>query len=162
MKTLFLIRHAKSSWANPNLKDIDRPLNPRGLRDAPFMANLLKERTSGNLDAILSSPANRARSTAAYFAKSFGLEPQIVPPIYEAWETDILDLIKSQDNQLTSIALFGHNPTFTSLANRFSKTPIDNVPTCGIIQIEANIQNWEEFSFLNGQVTAFYYPKQFK
>ena len=161
MKKLYLIRHAKSSWDNPQLRDIDRPLNPRGLRDAPFMANLLKEKTNGALDAIFSSPANRARSTADYFAKTFGLNLQIEENIYEAWEVDILDLIKTFDNNHNHIAIFGHNPTFTSLANRFSSEAIDNVPTCGIIKIESSAQTWQELSFLNSGVAAFYFPKQY-
>ncbi len=162
MKTLYLIRHAKSSWKDPELKDIDRPLNKRGLRDAPFMAEMLAHKTQGQLDAIITSPAVRAATTAAYFGKAFGLTPITEEKIYDAWETDMLQLIQSIDNKLNQVAVFGHNPTFTSLANRFSKTHIDNFPTCGIVKIEADIDDWKNFSFLVGEVTAFYYPKQFQ
>lgn len=126
------------------------------------MAALLHKKTGGEIDALISSPANRARTTAAFFAQQFGCTVQIEDSIYEAWESDLLDLIKSLDNKLNAVAIFGHNPTFTSLANKFSSTPIDNVPTCGIVQIETTVEDWNEFSILSGQVAAFYYPKLFK
>ena len=87
MKTIYFIRHAKSSWADMSLRDIQRPLNARGLRDAPFMAKMLKGR-GVQLDAIVSSPANRAFTTATYFAEAFGLKSAdiiVKQDIYEAF-----------------------------------------------------------------------------
>ena len=165
MKSLFLIRHAKSSWENPNLRDFDRPLNPRGLRDAPFMAKLLKGHQE-QVDVIVSSPANRAISTAHFFAKEFGLSTNAIlqkKSIYEAYPEDVLLVIQALDDQHQSALVFGHNPTFTALANQFSKEGeyIANVPTCGIIHIESNVTKWSDLDSLNSKLVAFYYPKQY-
>ncbi len=162
MKTVYFVRHAKSSWEDPRLRDIDRPLNKRGIRDAPFMASLLKEREQPQFDALISSPALRALTTAKYFGDLFMVKPRVEESIYEAWETTILMLIQSLDDQLQTVAIFGHNPTFTALANRFSQRFIDNVPTCGIFKVEANVPLWSSFSPTNAEMKAFYFPKQFK
>ncbi|NJK82528.1 MAG: histidine phosphatase family protein [Saprospiraceae bacterium] len=164
MKTVFFIRHAKSSWSDKSLKDIERPLNKRGLSDAPMMA---KHLSSLNLpvDALISSPAKRAFSTATYFAKALDIsENQIieVEQIYEADVNTILHIIRQLDNRWSSVLLFGHNPTFTLLANLFHHSLIDNVPTCGIVQVNANINDWAAFNSTTGVLKAFYYPKQFK
>ena len=162
MKTVYLVRHAKSSWKDMSLKDIDRPLNKRGKRDAPFMGNLLKEQ--GVMpDILISSPANRAYTTACHFAEAFGLSKEEVvqePRIYEAWGSEILDIIRQQTDDRTTIFLFGHNPTFTSVANSFTDNYIDNVPTCGIVRIDAEIELWEDFSYQTGRVISFQFPKQ--
>ncbi len=163
MKTIFLIRHAKSSWEDPMLRDIDRPLNHRGLRDAPFMAEFLSNRVS-RLDAILSSPANRAFTTATYFATAFGMEERTIianEDIYEALPKTIYRIINTFPEKWSVALLFGHNPTLTMLANDFSAKHITNVPTCGIVKIEASIDRWDDFNNRNGQLTDFYYPKQF-
>ena len=163
MKTVILVRHAKSSWDYPDLRDIERPLNNRGLRDAPFMAKMLTE--NGVIpDAIYSSPAVRALTTATFFKNAFGLDGEdilIRDEIYEAMPSQILRLIQMMPEKHSMVMLFGHNPTFTSVANMFSKSYIGNVPTCGIVQIEASINNWSEFREHTGDVTAFYYPKQY-
>ena len=161
MKTFYLIRHAKSSWKEPGLRDIERPLNARGKRDAPFMAQLLKGKEERNIDAIYSSPAVRAFTTAQYFGDVFGLTPIRVDEIYEAGEQAILDVLRGLEDSLRTVMLFGHNPTFTILANRFGNSQIDNVPTCGIAKYESTIPEWRDLDFSNGNLTAFYYPKQF-
>ena len=163
MKTLFLIRHAKSSWEDASLADHDRPLNPRGLRDAPFMAKMLRAR-EGQVDHIISSPANRAYTTASYFAEAMEIDLDkidIQKRIYEAFESDVLSIIRATNDQFQRILVFGHNPTFTGLANQFSTQYIPNVPTCGIVKIEAEIAHWKDFSPQTGKQTAFYFPKQY-
>ncbi len=162
MKIVYLIRHAKSSWKDMSLKDIDRPLNKRGKRDAPFMGNLLKEQ--GVMpDMLISSPANRAYTTACHFAEALGIpKAEIIqePRIYEAWTADILEIIQQQPEDRQTIFLFGHNPTFTSFANSFTKNYIDNVPTCGIVRIDAEIDHWKAFSEQTAKVISFQFPKQ--
>ena len=163
MKTVFFIRHGKSSWDNPSLRDIDRPLNPRGLRDAPFMAKLLRGK-GVRPDALISSPANRARTTAGYFADELGIAKEAIEikrEIYEAFTGDLISLIQALPNNIDTVLIFGHNPSFTSLTNMFSSNYIPNVPTCGISQVEANINSWNQFNEQTASLKNFYFPKQF-
>lgn len=162
MKTVFLVRHAKSSWDYPSLRDIERPLNKRGLRDAPFMAKLLKKQ-GVEPDAIFSSPAVRALTTATFFKNELGLEGEDIflrDEIYEAFPQVIVQLIQTLPEKFDTIMLFGHNPTFTSVSNMFTSNYIGNVPTCGISRIEADIKNWTEFNDRNAKLVSFQYPKQ--
>ena len=164
MKTLYLIRHAKSSWRDMTLSDYDRPLNKRGLRDAPYMAKMLSNRMD-RPDKIISSPAMRAITTAGFFAKAFGIpfyEIQKEASIYEAYTTTILDLISNLPDDLHTVLMFGHNPTFTNVANSFSGSiRIANVPTCGICEVVSDMKSWKLFDGSTAELTNFYYPKQF-
>lgn len=162
MKTVFFVRHAKSSWDNPSMRDIDRPLNERGLRDAPQMGLKLKQLNAG-IDLIVSSPAKRAYTTATFFAAALGLAPEKIvlePKLYEAMSEDVISVINGISDEYHCIAVFGHNPTFTFIANLFTEDYIDNIPTCGVFQVNAKINSWQEFGENNGRLTAFYYPKQ--
>lgn len=162
MRTLFLIRHAKSSWEHPGLRDINRPLNERGLYDAPRMAQiLLKQGIKPEL--LISSPAKRAYSTALFFAEVFGIPQQAVqqePKIYEATPGDIIRIISALPDKAGTVLLFGHNPTFTEVANQFSNNLIPNVPTCGIVQIESSAPDWRSFYEGNARVSACFFPKE--
>jgi len=163
MKTIYFVRHAKSSWDAPTLRDLERPLEERGLRDAPFMAQILKSK-GAEPDLLLSSPATRAYSTALFFADAFEIdrrEVQLEPRIYEAYSEDILDIIEKLPEDADTVLMFGHNPTFTSIANRFSDKYIDNVPTCGIFKVEAKVNSWKEFKAPVAVLTEFHYPKQY-
>lgn len=163
MKTVYLIRHAKSSWSDSSLRDIDRPLNKRGYRDAPFMAKLLRGH-GVEPDLIISSPANRARTTAGYFAEELGIDKKAIDlrqEIYEAYARDIIEMIQSLPDTANTVLIFGHNPCFTSVANTFSKEYIPNIPTCGITKIEADVASWSEFDERRAKLTDFYYPKQY-
>ncbi len=163
MKTVYLVRHAKSSWDIPDLRDIERPLNERGLRDAPFMAKLLKSK-GVKPDAILSSPAVRALTTAAFFKIELGLDGEDVrvrDEIYEAMPHAICRLINMLPEQDETVLLFGHNPTFTGVANLFTKDYIDNIPTCGIVEIKADVGHWQDFTEKQAEVTGVFFPKQF-
>lgn len=163
MKTVYLIRHAKSSWDYPSLRDEERPLNDRGLRDAPFMAKLLHKKKV-QPDAIVSSPAIRALMTATYFKFELGLEGEDViirDEIYESMPSTLLHLVQRLPEDLDTILLFGHNPTFTSFANMFTDNYISNIPTCGIVRIDASVGNWLEFDKDSALVNEFHYPKQY-
>ena len=163
MKTFYLIRHAKSSWADMSLQDFNRPLNKRGLRDAPFMAKMLAGK-GVRPDAIVASPANRAWTTANYFFREMGLQANQIhqkPEIYEAWSKTLLDVVLGLDDNWSTVLIFGHNPAFTELANVFAKEYIPNVPTCGIVKIESSANSWNAITTDNAVVTAFYYPKQY-
>jgi len=163
MKQVIFIRHAKSSWDNPSLRDIDRPLNSRGLRDAPFMAQLMAGKAL-RVDALVSSPARRAMDTAQYFAKAFDVENndiQQVASLYHADPEEVLSVIQNLEASLGSILIFGHNPGYTELANFFSPEYIGNVPTCGIFEVIAPVEHWKDFNQDSGRMVAFHYPKQF-
>lgn len=160
MKTIYLIRHAKSSWDHPELSDRERPLNKRGLRDAPFMAKYLKE-LGVSADLIISSPANRAHTTAKYFAETLNCNIVVDGGIYGAFTTYILDLIQRLPTNTSTVLLFGHNPTFTNIANFFPGEYIPNVPTCGIVKLESEVADWKDFNEKTAKRTAVYYPKQF-
>jgi len=163
VKKLFIIRHGKSSWNNPDLQDFDRPLNKRGMRDAPFMAKMLVGQ-GVKPDQIISSPANRALNTAINFAKENGLEADdivIKHEIYEAYPEVLLQLVHQLSDDLNTVFMFGHNPGFTYLANTFEGQYIPNIPTCGIVCIEAEIDNWKKLSADTGRIAAFYFPKQY-
>ncbi|MCB9080400.1 MAG: histidine phosphatase family protein [Lewinellaceae bacterium] len=161
MKTIFFIRHAKSSWANPGLRDMDRPLNDRGMRDAPRMAILLKA-LGVTPDRILSSPARRALTTATFFAEELGIPPAeiwVEPRIYDAYPEDIISLLQELPDEYKEVLIFGHNPTFTLLANSFGGPGTDNVPTCGIFRVDAAIDQWVQLSESRGRVMQYLFPK---
>lgn len=164
MKTLFLIRHAKSSWDDATLKDFDRPLNKRGHQNATEMANRLKK-DEITFDKILSSPAIRAKTTAIYFAEILeipAIKVEFIASIYESYEDNIIQLVCNTSNSINSLAIFGHNPTFTMLANIFSETPIMNVPTCGIVAIQFNTEDWRNFFEASRKMLFFDYPKNIR
>lgn len=165
MKTVYLIRHAKSSWDDLRQPDIERPLNERGLRDAPFMGMQLRSKAA-RIDRLITSPAKRALVTATYFAVALGLPAEqilVEPKIYEAQPEDVLEIIRTFSEKYNTVALFGHNPTWTALTNMFGglEEPLDNVPTCGIIRIDADIEHWFDFNEASGFITEFHFPKQF-
>ena len=162
MKILFLVRHAKSSWKHADeLSDVERPLNKRGERDAPFMGELLLRK--GILpDMLVSSPALRALSTAKEFANTFEyLESKIEVEdrLYLASAGALLGVIQNFDNDFDSIMVFGHNPGLTEFINLFENVFIDNLPTCGVVCIAFSANNWSEAEPENGKVLWVEYPK---
>lgn len=122
MKTLTLVRHAKSSWDNKDWADIERPLNEKGLLDAPLMADVIAKKLHPKPDLILSSNALRAFSTANIFAQALGYNEDSVVienGIYDRGTKYIIKLLKTQPDELDSILLIGHNPEVTSIATYF-------------------------------------------
>lgn len=161
MKQVILVRHAKSSWSDMNLRDHDRPLNKRGKRDAPFMAKQLLNKIE-TVDAIVTSSAIRAQLTAKQFQIAFedSLEEFITESdLYHASTTEILSVVKTVSDQYNRILVFGHNPGFTEFANLSSQAYIDNVPTCGIVGINFDVRSWNEVNSQNGKMSYMYYPK---
>ncbi len=161
MKTVYLVRHAKSSWDDLSLRDSERPLNDRGLRDAPFMAKILGNK-GVRPDAIISSPAVRALTTATFFKNELGLEEEdilIKDEIYESMSATIVKLIQRLPDNFETVMIFGHNPTFTGVANFYTDKFIANIPTCGIARIDADIEDWKEFLPGKAKLTEYHYPK---
>lgn len=161
-KTLFLVRHAKSDWSFPHLRDIDRPLNERGLRDAPAMAqHLAKLGIQPSL--FVSSPAVRALTTAAIFKATLDLDGEdflVRDEIYEAGTSSLLQVVNQLHPRADVVFMFGHNPGFTMFANLFPGGNFDNIPTCGVVRMDSNIQFWEDFGPSTASVTAHYFPKE--
>lgn len=163
MKLVTLIRHAKSSWDNANLSDFERPLNARGRRDAEFMSKMLPTLLP-NPDMIYCSKAQRAMETAGYFLESYNFPSDKVLYDYGLYENGIRYLIKIIQNTpefANNLIIIGHNPDITAFSNAFTGTYFDNVPTCGIIGIEFEIDKWTEFSHEIGKIRFYEYPKKY-
>ncbi|MGF1642774.1 MAG: histidine phosphatase family protein [Thiotrichales bacterium] len=164
MLLLTLIRHAKSSWDNPLLRDFDRTLNPRGQADAPLMGAVLRD-AQVKFDRIISSPALRAISTAEIIASVLGYplnHIQREPRIYDASVNTLLEIVTQLDPQARSVALFGHNPGFSELANRLAHEPVGELPTCAIVRLGFDAPSWSAIIKGSGRLIAFDYPKKVK
>ncbi len=161
MKRLSLIRHAKSSWKDESLRDFDRPLSKRGKRDAPDMGTRLA--AEGFLpDLIVASPANRAFSTARAIAAKIAYAADRIRTderIYLADPEDLMSVIRETPDTISHLALFGHNPGFTELANEIGDARIDNIPTCGVFIADFDIEQWRDFPGEGGRLWHFDYPK---
>ena len=160
MKSIYIVRHAKSSWADLSAKDIDRPLNKRGIRDAPVMSKMCKDRNVIP-DLMITSNAKRASETSLYFAKELGIsEDQIVinGKLYHAPEDTYFEEAQILNDDINSVMMFGHNPGITYLANSVTDQYIDNVPTCGVLIIESTVDSWMELDPMNCRLVDFLYP----
>lgn len=161
MKTLYLVRHAKSDWGNEALPDIDRPLNVRGYRDAHSMGERLF--SQGHVpQLIVSSPAIRALSTALIFARKFGYPAERVlldDDIYEATTEALQTVIAGLPDECASVMLFGHNPVLTMAVNSMAGQSIPNVPTTGVTCIRFEARNWKQAAASTGELIFFDYPK---
>jgi phosphohistidine phosphatase len=161
MKTLILVRHAKSSWDHPGLSDFDRPLNERGKKDAPEMANRLKEKGL-ELDHLVSSPAKRARKTAKYFAEEFGFEKEdikLVEDLYMATQSAFLSAVTGINDKYKTVALFSHNPGITEFASSLTNVRVDDMPTCAVFAVQADVDTWKDFEKAEKKFLFFDYPK---
>jgi phosphohistidine phosphatase len=161
MKTLFLIRHAKSSWDDTALPDKDRPLNDRGRRDAPKMGKRLAKRDV-KLDLILSSPARRALTTAEVIAKrlDYKLKDIVIDDrLYAGGADDLLDVIHELGDKLERVMLFGHNPELTELAHRLS-SEITHMPTCAIAEFMFNAKSWSSIGKAKAAKVTLDSPKK--
>ncbi len=163
MKTLFLVRHAKSSWDHPELHDADRPLNKRGIKDAPTMGSRLKDRKILP-DLLISSQAVRALETAKYIAEAIGYPKNKIlvdERLYHASTMDFLSVINSQSDTSQSLMLFSHNPGLTSFANKFCTSFIDNIVTTGVYAIRFSVASWRSIAGEEkGELLFYDYPKK--
>ena len=162
MKTLTLLRHAKSSWDDPSLADRDRPLNRRGERDAPVMGRRIAA-AGIRPSLIISSPAVRAWTTARLVAReiSYPLEfLQREKDLYHAGLDTILDVVARQDTGFNNILIVGHNPGFTEFANHLVPGLTDNLPTCGVVSVNLESDDWNISQQLPGTLTYHDWPKK--
>ena len=158
MKTLVLVRHAKSSWVDSDLADFDRPLKKRGKKNAPDMANRLKNILS-DIDGIISSDAKRAYDTARIFSKSFGgVKIKTDEDLYLASSKKIIKVVRKVKDKHDTVCLFAHNPGITMAVNQLSKASIMNVPTCGMAVIRFDIDSWKDLAE-PGELIHYDFPK---
>ncbi len=161
MKTVYLLRHAKSSWKH-DLPDHKRPLKKRGRNDAVLVSEFVKNKLAAP-QHLFTSDAVRAKSTARYFKEAFNLKDSQFskhPELYDFSGHEVMQFIHTIDNNLDLVMLAGHNHAFTSIANMLGNQYIENVPTCGFVVITFKEDNWKKIT--SGETTFTIFPKQLK
>ena len=161
MKKLTLIRHAKSSWEG-NFRDFDRPLSKRGFTDLSNMSFKVVE--FGSIpDLVLSSPANRALTTAKSFVEKLDIEEDnfiLKDGLYDFSGQMLIEVIKAVSDKVDYLMIFGHNHSITHFVNRYGSIPIENVPTCGMVTIEFSINDWKNIE--KGMTVKTLFPKSLR
>jgi phosphohistidine phosphatase len=161
MKTLTLVRHAKSSWKDNSLADRDRPLNKRGKNDAPEMGRRIAA-AGIRPSLIVSSPAKRAWTTAKIIADAIGYPREFLQrdnTLYLASVNDILDVVAAQDVGFNNLMLVGHNPGFTAFANYLVPGLTNNVPTAGVVSVELDTDDWSLYDRPDVELLLYDFPK---
>lgn len=161
MKTLIIVRHGKSAWDDPSLKDHDRVLLPKGIRRTTKVANFLAEK-SIKPDLIISSTAKRVVETAAIIANKLGYpekDIRLESNIYSQGDDYLLDLLHSLPNHIQSVMLFGHNPSFSNFANKFLVNKTDWLPTTGTVSISFETDQWEDVLLATKKTNFVITPK---
>lgn len=161
MKTLYMVRHAKSSWKH-NVPDHQRPLKTRGHHDAELVANKVQQELRPP-QKIISSDANRARTTAEYFKKAFSLEDEdfmLDHELYDFSGQNVMRIIKSLDDSLKRVMIVGHNHAFTSIVNMLGNDYIENVPTSGFVMLHFDVDSWSKIT--TGETGKIIFPRHLK
>lgn len=161
MKTLYLVRHAKSSWKH-DVEDHERPLKKRGVYDVKLVSDKVKK-TITSPQRIITSDAIRALSTAKYFKEALEVKQsdfELDPVLYDFSGQNVMRLIKSLDDDLDSVMIVGHNHAFTSIVNMLGNKYIENVPTSGFVMIEFDENKWSDIS--TGKTIQTIFPRDLK
>jgi phosphohistidine phosphatase len=161
MKSLILIRHAKSDWGNAGLPDFDRPLNERGKKNAPEMAQRLVDKKI-RIDAFVASPAKRAAKTAKIFIEAYKTNKEEIiffDDLYLAEPATFFKVISALKDKYDTVAIFSHNNGITDFANQLTNVRIDNIPTCGVFAINIETDKWSDFAMAKKEFWFFDYPK---
>jgi len=162
MKTLTLVRHAKSSWNDRSLSDRERPLNKRGERDAPFMSRSIAA-AGVRPSQIISSPAVRAWTTAKIFARELGYPIEFLQRedgLYLASLDNLLDVVATQDVGFNNLMLFAHNPGLTDFANYLVPGLTNNLPTSGVVSVNLDSDDWMLYDRPKTELVLYDYPKK--
>jgi len=162
MKTLYIVRHAKSSWKYANIKDQDRPLKERGIKDAYLMANKMRNKIN-KPDVFISSSAMRALQTSIIFCNTFSFplaNLKISKSLYSFSDGYLIKTVKALDDDYNSAIIFSHDHGISTFVNKYGNQKIDHVPTCGIIGIELDIKHWKNLS--KGKTILVDFPKNHK
>jgi phosphohistidine phosphatase len=162
MKTLLLLRHAKSSWKDTDARDFDRPLNQRGLKAAPAVGRLIKKRKL-ELNLVLSSPAERARQTIQLALESAGLKTELRydERIYEATGARLFEIVAQIDDDANIAMLVGHNPGLEELLSALTGEA-HSLPTAALVCIELEIEKWNKLRAGAGRLAWLVKPKELK
>ena len=161
MKELILVRHGKSSW-DYDVQDADRPLKERGIRDAHRVAEHVATRLRG-VDAVFSSPANRALHTCVILMRIVGIpmsKLRIEKELYDFSGGSVREFVHGVGDDLRKIMIFGHNHALTYLVNDWGSKYVDNVPTSGLAYLSFDVAKWSEVSF--GKTEMLVFPNQLK
>ena len=161
MKTLTIVRHAKSSWNEQGLSDRERPLNKRGQRDAPRMGKRIAD-AGIRPSLIVSSPATRAWTTAQFIAEELSYPVEFLQrenSLYLASLNDILDVIVAQDDGFNSLMVVGHNPGLTNMVNFLSPGITGNLPTAGVVSVTFDQDDWKLYEQPNTELILHDCPK---
>jgi len=161
MKTLYLVRHAKSSWETPGQSDTDRELVPKGIKKTKKVVSYLLNRKT-SVDLMISSQAVRAYETAKIVAAGLNYpvdKIKIDRKIYDGYYDRILDLIYATSNEVNSLMIFGHNPTITQLANLFLHPGLEDMPTSAVVCITFNTEKWEQIPSAEAKQEFVVFPK---
>lgn len=162
MRSLTIVRHAKSSWKHHGLSDRERPLNKRGERDAPIMARRVAE-AGIRPSQIISSPAVRAWTTARIFARELGYPAEFLQRedgLYLASLDNLLDVVATQDASFNHLMLFGHNPGLTDLVNYLVPGLTSNLPTAGVVSVNLESEDWMLYDRPRPELALHEYPKK--
>ncbi|WP_439881136.1 SixA phosphatase family protein [Pontibacter sp. MBLB2868] len=164
MKTLYILRHAKSSWKFEELSDHDRPLNKRGRSDAQLIGQELASR-GVNPNMIISSSAVRAISTATLTGREMGYEPDnivVKEAIYGAGTEDLLETVRSTPSEVQYLMIVGHNEAISDFANMLSPEHVASLPTAGIVALEFDCDSWYDISKDKATMLFYDFPKNYK
>jgi phosphohistidine phosphatase len=160
MKTIYIVRHAKSSWDDIMLSDHERPLNKTGIRKTARIVEYLKKKEISP-DLFISSSAVRAKSTAFQIAKGLGYpveKVQIEEELYHTDENGIFSMLFGLPDDIDSVMLFGHNPTLTYFVNNFIRPEIDNLPTTGVVSVGFSTDKWEKMAEAEFRLNFVVFP----
>lgn len=164
MKTLYMVRHAKSTWNFQQLDDFSRPLGKRGRKNVRAMGKRLAREVM-KPDLIVTSSASRAFYTSLFLADAWGYKEdriQLEPALYHANDDEIIEIIKEYGHEHSRLAIFGHNPGFTNAANSLQSLWIDNLPTCSVLGISFDIKDWDEIESVKGKREFYIAPGEVK
>lgn len=170
MKTILILRHAKSDWNNTQLSDMDRPLSPRGLKSAPKMGKVLAD-PKLQPDIILTSPAKRALQTAELVIQASGYDGRTQPQesFYYGGSSDMLAALRNLPDTINRPLIIGHNPTLAEVVGIIchNQSPVDftakiRLPTTGLVCVDVHISEWSRLNPGDGVLRWFLIPKLLK
>lgn len=161
-KKVLFIRHAKSSWVDPYLDDIERPLNERGLRDAPQMGEALAHHLLGHRLYLIHSPAKRAKQTAQILASKLNIEQQQMmeyEPLYFGNGHSYMDVLQTVDESIQACLMVGHNPMLEWIAGQFNPPIFAEIPTCAVLMVNCSVSEWKSMQFFHMTLHKMLTPK---